>query len=147
MYPDERVVKFISENFVPVRVDVRKNPAPMERFGAFWTPIVVILDPSGTERYRFEGYLPVNDFLAHLTLGLGHVAFAAGNFEEAERRFNEVVDKYPESEQAAEALYWRGVARYKKGDASALAETAAEFTRRYETSSWAKKASVWKKAS
>ena len=146
MYPDERVASFISENFMPVRIDVRKNPKPMERFGAQWTPTVVILDASGIERYRFEGYLPVDDFLAHLTLALGHVAFATGNFAEAERRFNEVVEKYPSSEQAAEALYWRGVARYKGGDTAALAGTADEFTRRYETSSWAKKASGWKKA-
>ena len=146
MYPDERVVKFITENFVPVRVDVRKDPKPMERFGALWTPTMIILDPSGTERYRFEGYLPVNDFLAHLTLGLGHLAFSMGNFAEAERRFNDVVERYPDSEQAAEALYWRGVARYKAGSATALGETADEFTRRYQTSSWAKKASVWRKA-
>jgi outer membrane protein assembly factor BamD (BamD/ComL family) len=119
----------------------------MERFGAHWTPIVVVLDPNGTERYRFEGYLPVDDFLAHLTLALGQVAFATSDFAAAERRFAEVVEKYPRSEQAAEALYWGGAARYKAtGDASALAETADEFTRRYQTSSWARKASVWRKA-
>jgi TolA-binding protein len=147
VYPDPRVVAFITENFVPIRIDVRKNPAPMDRFGAHWTPIVVVLDPAGTERYRFEGYLPVEDFLAHLTLALGHVAFSAGRWDEAERRFAEVVEKYPASEQAAEALYWRGVARYKAGNAEALSDTAADFTRRYENTSWAKKASVWKKAS
>lgn len=144
MYPDERVAAFVTENFVPVRVEVRKNPEPMERFGAHWTPMILVLDPAGIERYRFEGYLPVTDFLAHLTLGLGQVAFATGKWTDAERRFTEVVEKYPETEQAAEALYWVGVARYKGGDPSALARTAEEFTRRYENSSWAKKASVWR---
>ena len=130
-----------------MRIDVRKNPAPMERFGAHWTPIVIVLDPNGTERYRFEGYLPVEDFLAHLTLALGRVAFETGDFGAAERWFADVVERYAQTEQAAEALYWRGAARYKAtGNASALAETADEFTRRYQTSSWAKKASVWRKA-
>jgi tetratricopeptide (TPR) repeat protein len=129
-----------------VRIDVRKNPAPMERFGALWTPTIVFLDPDGIERYRFEGYLPVLDFLARLTLGLGQVAFASKRYEEAEKRFEEVLGKFPDSEAAPEALYWKGVARYKRtNDAAALAQTASDFSRRYTESSWAKKASVWAK--
>jgi hypothetical protein len=148
VYPDDRVAKLLMDNVLPVRIDVRKNPAPMQRFGALWTPTMILLDPEGTERYRFEGYLPVPDFLAHVTLGLGHVAFATKNWAEAEKRFNEVLERYADSEQAPEALYWRGVARYKaSGNAEALARTAEEFSRRYSASSWAKKASVWKKAS
>lgn len=144
MYPNERVAKFLSENFLPVKIDVRKQPALMERFGAQWTPTLIFLDPGGTERYRFEGYLPTEDFLAQLTLGLAHVEFARKNWAQAERRFGEVVERYPKSETAPEALYWQGVSRYKgSGDASALGQTAADFQRRYSDSSWAKKASVW----
>jgi tetratricopeptide (TPR) repeat protein len=144
VYPDPRVSDFVTGNFVPSRIDVRKTPQLMERFNALWTPTIVLLDSAATERYRFEGYVPAEDLLAHLTLGLGHVAFATKNFAEAQRRFQEVLDKYPKSEVAPEALYWRGVARYKeKNDAAALGETASEFTRRYSDSSWAKKASVW----
>jgi len=54
------------------------------------------------------------------------------------------VDRFPQSDAAPEALYWARVSHYKgKGDASALGATAREFTRRYQDSSWAKKASVW----
>jgi TolA-binding protein len=54
------------------------------------------------------------------------------------------VKRYPETEAAPEAVYWAGVARYKAtGDASALSETARQFRERYQSSSWAKKASVW----
>jgi hypothetical protein len=54
------------------------------------------------------------------------------------------VERHPQSDAAAEALYWAGVSRYKaSGDGSALQETAKAFQARYRDSTWAKKASVW----
>ena len=115
-----------------------------ERFGAQWTPTVLLLDSDGTERHRFEGYLPAPDFLAQLKLGLSHAAKARGDWAEAERRYREVADDASVPEAAAEALYWAGVAKYKaSGDPSALASTAQAFQTRFTDSSWAKKASVW----
>jgi thioredoxin family protein len=147
VYPDQAVEKYLTANFLPVKIDVRKYPDLMKRFGALWTPTLLFLDPGGTERYRFEGYLPAPDFLGCLMLGRGHVAFAMNEWQEAEKSFQEVLDRDPESEIAPEALYWRGVARYKASESpAALAETAAEFTKRYVGSSWAKKASVWRQA-
>ncbi len=148
MYPDERVARFVQDNFLPARVHVRDQPEDFRRFGqrfnAQWTPTLLVIDPEGTERHRVEGFLPADDLLAQLMLGLGHSAFARQQWDEAERRFREVVDRFPGTEAAPEALYWAGVSRYKaKGDAGALAETAREFKRRYQSSSWAKKASVW----
>jgi hypothetical protein len=138
----------VTENFRPVRIHVRDNADAWKRvggeLGVEWTPTVVILDSSGVERHRIEGFLPADDFAAQLTLGLAKSAFSRNDFAEAERRFKQVVDTYPDTETAAEALYWAGVSRYKgSNDASALGETARAFTERYQHSSWAKKASVW----
>jgi Tetratricopeptide repeat len=148
VYPQERVARFIQDNFIPARLHVRDQAEDFKRLGqrynAQWTPTVLVIDPGGVERHRIEGFLPEEDFLAQLTLGLGHSAFARQQWDEAERRFREVVDRFPKSDAAPEALYWAGVSRYKgKGDAAALADTGREFTRRYQESSWAKKASVW----
>jgi len=146
VYPDERVAQFIQDNFIPARVHVKDPDFKRfsQRYNAPWTPTLLLLDPSGTERHRIEGFLPAEDLLSQLSLGLAHSAFAREQWNEAERRFREVVDRYPRTEAAPEALYWAGVSRYKgKGDAAALAETGREFTRRYQDSSWAKKASVW----
>ena len=151
MYPDERVVRLVTFEFVPIRVHVR-DPDDVysrvsQRLNVQWTPTVLILDEDGIERHRVEGFLPVDDFLAHLKLGLARIAFQRGAFDEAERRFLQVVNEHPQSEPAPEALYWIGVSRYKgKGDASALAETARAFSTRYTDSAWAKKASVWRAA-
>jgi TolA-binding protein len=105
---------------------------------------MIIADSDGTERYRFEGYLPAEDFVAQLALGLGKAHFARGQWLEAEERFRGVLEPHADSEIAPEALYWCGVSRYKAtGDASALQETAKAFQSQYPDSSWAKRASVW----
>jgi hypothetical protein len=141
-------MRFVDENFVPVRVHVRQQADEFKRlgarYGAQWTPTTLVLDATGQERHRIEGFLPVDDYLAQLALGLGHSAFARGDFDEAERRYREIVERYPSTDAAPEALYWAGVARYKAtGDAAALRDTAGQFRQRYQESSWAKKASVW----
>ncbi len=134
----------IGRHFVPVKIHIKEQPATFDRFHAQWTPTFVILDPDGTERHRFEGFLPAADLVAQLELGRGQVAFGGKQFDEAEKQFRRVVEAYPESEAAPPALYWAGVAKYKAtNDARALAETAAAFEQRYPDSEWAKKASVW----
>jgi len=138
------VASFIEENFLPVKIHIKENPKGFERFGAQWTPTIIIADSTGTERYRFEGYLPAEDFLAQLELGLAKTAFANNRFDEAERWFRDVVARYPDSDTAPEALYWAGVSKYKaSNDPARLKETAKAFQSQYPESSWAKKASVW----
>ena len=135
---------FINNNFIPVRLHVKKHPEAMPRFNVDWTPTVLIVDADGKELYRTEGYLPPDEFLGQLQLGLGHAQFTKKNFADAERQFRDVVEKLPGTDAAAEATYWAGVARYKaNNDASALKATAEAFKQRYQNSIWAKKASIW----
>jgi Thioredoxin-like domain/Tetratricopeptide repeat len=148
VYINPKVVSFTDEHFIPVRIHVREQPELWktvgERFGVQWTPTILVVDPGGTERHRIEGFLPAEDFLAQLTIGLAKSAFANARFADAERLFQAVVEKYPDGEAAPEAMYWAGVSRYKgSGNAGALADTARGFRERYQQSSWAKKASVW----
>ncbi len=103
-----------------------------------------MLDPEGHERYRFVGYLPADEFLAQLYMGLVKLAFAHKQWQEAERWARALLEKFPSSELAPEALYWAGVAPYQATEnPKTLAQTAEEFTRRYPQSSWAKRSSVW----
>ena len=140
----------MTENFLPARIHVREQPEDWkrlgERYGVQWTPTVLIVDATGTERHRVEGFLPAEDFLPQLAIGLARSAFAREQYQEAERRYREIVERFPRSDVAPEALYWAGVARYKAAnDAAALGQTAEAFTRQYQDSTWAKKASVWRK--
>ena len=148
MWPDPRVVKFVEENFLPTRVHVRDDSALFQKFGeqygAQWTPTILELDSQGVERHRIEGFLPLDDFLPQLMLGRAQIAFAEEKWDEAERRFRQIVDEFPESDAAPEALYWAGVAPYKgTHDPASLGATAQAFKERYQGTPWAKKASVW----
>jgi TolA-binding protein len=148
VYSDPRVARFISEQLEPVRVHVREQKDEYKRLGerydAQWTPTILIVDSEGEERHRIEGFLPVDDFQSQVALGLAKVAFQRKDYAEAERRYREIVDQFPSTDAAAEALYWAGVSNYKgSGDASALTATAAAFRERYQDTAWAKKASVW----
>ncbi len=140
----------VSEDFLPVRVHVRDQAEDFKRlgkrFGAEWTPTILILDSSGEERHRIEGFLPAEDFMAQLGLGLGRIHFSAGRFQEAEDQFREVVERHPDGDAAPEALYWEGVSRYKRTDDPAeLARIGEAFETAYQDTPWAKKASVWAK--
>ena len=149
MYTDPRVIDLITTSFHPVRIHVREDADAWKRVGAElgvqWTPTVLVLDAAGVERHRIEGFLPADDFLAQVALGLAKAAFSRNDFADAERRYREIVETYPNAETAPEALYWAGVSKYKaSNDPTALQDTAKAFTQRYQESSWAKKSSVWR---
>ena len=144
------MAKFVTANFIPARIHVRDQKADWEKFsaryGVQWTPTILVVDPEGTERHRVEGFLPKDELVSQLELGLGLSAFARQRFGEAEKELRDVVQEYPQTSAAPEALYWAGVSRYKAtNDAAALSDTAAAFQRSYQDTTWAKKSSVWRK--
>ena len=148
MYPNFQDQRDVQEHVVAVRAHVKEQPEAFrtlgDRYDAHWTPTILILDADGEERHRIEGFLPEDDFLAQLALGVAKAAFSHSRFPEAEEDFKQVVARHADTDAAAEAQYWAGVARYKAtGDAKALADTARSFRERYAGTSWAKKASVW----
>lgn len=139
---------FISDQLEPVRVHVREQKDEYKRlsehYNAQWTPTILILDSDGQERHRIEGFLPVNDFLSQLALGVAKSAFNRKDYGQAETHYRDIVDKFPSTDAAPEALYWAGVSKYKaSGDPAALGATNAAFRERYQDTTWAKKASVW----
>jgi thioredoxin-related protein len=129
---------------VAVEAHIKEHPAYFRRFGAVWTPTVLVMDSEGVERLRIEGYLPREEFRAHLEMGLARVAFMGKKWADAERRYAEVVERYPDSKVAAEAVYWKGVSRYKQtNDHTVLGEVPEQLEEKYADTVWALKASVW----
>jgi hypothetical protein len=127
-----------------VKIHVKEQPEEFKRFGAPWTPTQLIMDPDGIERHRIEGFLPVEDFLAQLQLGLAKIEFQRQNFPAAEKLFRSVYEKFPSASAAAEAMYWAGVAKYKASNSGQdLTETGKMLSEKYPDSEWARKGSVW----
>ena len=104
----------------------------------------MILDSNGVERFRLEGYLPKDEFRPQLELGLASVAFMNKKWADAERLYSEIVDRYPSSKAAPEALYWKGVSHYKTtNDHTVLGELPKLFREKYPDSIWAMKTIAW----
>jgi TolA-binding protein len=66
------------------------------------------------------------------------------HWADAEQRYTQIIERHPQTAAAPEAVYWRGVTRYKKtNDHNVLGGVAKELEEKYPESVWAKKASVW----
>lgn len=105
---------------------------------------MLILDESGAERFRSEGYLPKQEFGAQLMLGLARNAFEQKRWDEAELWYDSVLERYDDTASAAEALYWKSVCRYKAtNDHTWLTKINAGFRNKYQDSIWAEKASIF----
>jgi len=102
------------------------------------------MDPNGKERWRLEGYLPRGEFRVFLEMGLARVDFMRKDFADADGRYSAMLEQFPNSKYAPEALFWQGVSRYSAShDHTVLGKTAKAFTEKYQDSIWALKSLPW----
>jgi Thioredoxin-like domain/Tetratricopeptide repeat len=142
-YPDPRVAEFVEQHLVPVKIAIRDNKDLAEQYHVSWTPNVVIADEDGHVHYRIEGYLPPEDFLARLSLGLGEYELNRQQFADAAHRFEEVAQRHPETEAEAEALYWLGVAHFKEThDPSQLKSSWSQLAKKFPDSVWTRRTQI-----
>jgi hypothetical protein len=141
-YPQEKVARLVNDHFVPVRIP--RNESLEQTYRVPWTPTVVVLDANGRECFREIGYLPPDDFLAHMNLALGRAAFEERDFESASRFYQTIVDEFAASEMVPEALYFLGLARNKMAGGTVDDRRAIwrRIIEEHPKSDWAKKASV-----
>ncbi len=139
-YPDAAVINYINSNFVPLQINVQSNTDLAGKHRVFWTPTIIILDSSVTEYYRFNGFLPPEEFIPQLGFGLGKMFLEKQNHKAASIQLKSVVDKYPGSDIAPEAQYWFAVSEYKAAhNADALLNGWKKLKKDYPNSIWAKK--------
>ena len=125
---------------------IKENPRNFKRFGAVWTPTVLVMDPEGSERWRLEGYLPKDDFQAFLKMGMARVAFAKKDWAAAEKWFADVIEGHADSFYAPQAIYYRGVSKYSAShDHDELANTAATLIEQHPSTEWQLRSIPWLK--
>ena len=149
-YSDEKVQKFIIENFVPLKSQCfwDKPTELMQKFEIRWTPTLIVHDPEGKEHHRMVGYLPVDDLIAQLLLAKGKIYFDTDRLPEAIAQFQTVVDQYPNSGAAPEAVFLLGVAGFKRtDDPKFLRQIYDRLAARYSQSEWARKAEAYSEIS
>lgn len=140
-YPDPRVSQFVSEHFIPVKVNIKDHPELGKAYHIHAAPTMVILDDKD-EYYRFSGFLPPQDFLAYLTIGLAVADCDRGKYAEAIGALERLVDQDDgiPIDALAEARYWLGRARFKQtGDRQAALPDWKVLVERYPQTSWAKR--------
>jgi tetratricopeptide (TPR) repeat protein len=139
-YPDEKVADFVQNNLIPLRVPFDHKPLAAE-FNVKWTPTLITLDTEGKEHHRTVGFLPPDELIPSLVLGIGKSHFENGRFDEAIAKFETLLKRHPRSNSAPEAVYLLGVARYKSThEAKPLREAYDKLAAEYASSEWTQRA-------
>jgi len=139
-YPNAKVVAFINESVIPVRLPHDHKPLA-EQFKVKWTPTLITLDTEGDEQHRTVGFLPPEELIPSVLLGTAKAHFYYDNFDNALQVLGALLKDYPKSDPAPEAIYLRGVCRYKSiQDPKPLKEAYEKLQAEYPKSEWAKRA-------
>jgi hypothetical protein len=139
-YPNQAVIRFIRENVIPMRLFHDQQPLA-GRFRITWTPTLILVDAQGNEVYRNEGALGPANLIPALMLGIGKEKSNSGDYAEAATYFDDLVSQYPKSEEAPEAIYYRGIARFKSTkDLKAMKEAYLQLYAAYPANPWTRKA-------
>ena len=139
-YPDDSVVRFVQESYIPLLVPFDAKPLA-DDFNVKWTPTLVTLGIDRREHHRTVGFLNPEAFIASSLLGIGKYHFDNDRYPEALTFFEKTVADYSLSDSAAEAVFLRGVSRYKNsGDPKPLKEAYEDLSSQYPESEWTKRA-------
>jgi len=143
-YPDQRVVDFFQAQLIPLQVLYNAQPLATT-FNVKWTPTIVTLDSRGEEHHRTVGFLPPEELIPSLLLGIGKVHFDLDHYEEALQYLDKLLAEFPKSNAAAEAIYLQGVCRYKNtGEAGPLKKAYERLLAGYPSSEWTTRASPYR---
>ena len=138
-YPSAVVRDILQKHTVAVRLDVMKERDLAKRIGAYWTPSFFYMDGDKV-CHHWLGYLPPEDFAAQILVGVGMTRFQTSRTDDALACFDEAATRFAGTTPAPEALYWRGVCRFKKSkDPKPIYEACKEIVAKYPGSTWAKK--------
>ena len=142
-YSDEKVQNYLQEEFIPVKNECfwdRRTEA-MKQFNISWTPTLLVLDATGREHHRMVGFVPSDDFLAHLKLGKGKVFLDRFRFADALKEFTAVIEQHPTAGVIPEAVFFLGVAEYwSTHDPKGLRRAYDTLVARFPQSEWARRA-------
>jgi len=139
-YPDEKVIEFFQKNMIPLRIAFDSLPLATQ-FNLKWTPTLIILDAQGKEHQRTIGFLPPEELIPSLLLGIAKVHFNQERLSEALATLEKIISEYPKSGSAPEAIYLRGVCAFKNThNPKHLKEAYESLQTHYPSSEWTQRA-------
>jgi thioredoxin-like negative regulator of GroEL len=142
-YPDPEVARLLREHFVVAKINTTDQPDLARQYGVFWTPTLVPLHHLGHRLRETIGFLPPEELRAELTLARGLYALRSARAAEAETLFQEVAEVFTDSHAAPEAMYWQGLAAYRRSkNKEDLWQIWRELVEAYPASIWARKTTL-----
>ena len=102
-YPSPLTIEFVDRNLIAHRISMNTpGTKPME-FGIQYTPTVVIVDGRGKEQHRNVGFVPPEEFVPFLMLGVAKAYSHHKRFNQALAMLDKLLGRYPRSRSAPEA--------------------------------------------
>lgn len=102
-YSNTRTIEFVNRYMIPVRAYTNSLAPWATRFVIQYTPTVITADDEGKEHHRTVGFLPPEDFIPSLMLGIGKADFDANNFVKAKAILEWLLLEFPRSQAAPAA--------------------------------------------
>ena len=102
-YPDRRTVDFINRFLIAPRVSTGSLDPVLGQFRIEYTPTIIILDGRAREHHRSVGFLPPEEFIPSLMLGIGRAWIDSGRPQKGMPMLERLVAEFPRSRSAAEA--------------------------------------------
>jgi len=139
-YPDDNVIECINKNIIPLRISFDSEPYATD-FNIKWTPTLVYIDEDGKEHFRTVGFLPPDELVPSVILGIAKTFYELDSFPEAIENLDKIISSHPKSGSAPEAVFLRGVCGYKSThDPKPLKQAYEKLDAEYKDSEWAKRA-------
>lgn len=139
-YSSAQVIDFIHRKAIPLRLPYDHKPLA-DSFKVVKTPCLIILDQDGNEHHRANGFLPPEEIIAAIRLGIAKTQYNRHSYDLALRVLDQLLEEHFTSNSAAEAVYVRGLCRYKRThDYGHLKETYEQLALSFPKSEWTMRA-------
>jgi hypothetical protein len=143
-YPKKEVIDFLNTTVIPVHIPSDEKPL-VDDFNLKWTPMLVVLDWNGKEHQRTIGFLPPEEFIPSILLGIAKIHFDHDQFGESIAILDTILSDHGGSAAAPEAVFLKGVCGFKSThNPSPLKQAYEKLQASYPASEWTKRAQPYR---
>jgi len=142
VYPQQNVADLIQGEFVPVRI-TPDNPDVFRAYAVNTVPAFIVTGTDGVECERRSGSLDAEALVAFCLLALGKFYHDLHETQKAQQYMERLINSYPQSPHAPEAVFLQGVYRYLiSEDPVHLKTSLFALVKNYPDSIWVRRSLV-----
>lgn len=109
-FADDKVAAFLNEHLVPIQIQADEAGDLGERYELRWTPHLLVLNPRERVLQMATGWFSPEELVPWTIMGLARDHFLQKNWTMTKVRCQWIIDDYPNSFAAPQAIYYHGVA-------------------------------------